>query len=967
MPETKDPQTSPTLSRWAEHDVAGLREGAGTLVLDRPDSFWLVVEGGVELYALPRSVPGRRRFLWSAGAGAILPPVREGSASALLAVASEGTRLVQMHVSALPDLAARGEADGALTAAVEGLAAAAAAVLLPALRPAFDSLLGPGDQARLPRGRRAGIRGRVAWIRFAAGHGLLADAEVLPVTSSEGALPIARGLWVTVASEEARLTVGDTADLLQRPEGWCGIEALMTLVLAWADSTAKSDEAAHRERARRRSNAEARMARESLAHLVSALGGAAEAVPAGASADLLLDACRAVGKAAEIAFVAPPKWEEEGRVRDRLAAICRVSRVRHRRVALRGTWWLSDCGPLLGYDAASGAPVALVPEGADRYRAFDPSTGQTEAIDAVAAPKLSPFAESFYRPTPQRPIPGLQLLRLALPDLRSDVRTALLMALGGGLLGLAVPFATGRIFSEIIPNARPTDLLTLFAGLLGVALGTALFDLTRAIALVRIEGKWSASLQAAVVDRLLALPVPFFRRYTVGDLALRAGAISSLRQILGGAAIGAILSGVFSVLYLAQMFLYSARLAFVALALLAVAVAVNAGFGAAAMRLERNRQRVSGRIAGLVFQMIAGVAKLRVAGAEGRAFAVWCGRFGEQKKLAYRSGGYQNVIRVFNEVLPVVSAGALFAVAGHAASISPGRFLAFQAAFGAFFAAGIALSNTLVDTLDLFPALERARPILEAQPEATAGKPDPGALAGRIAVDHVHFRYLSDGPHVLEDVSLAAEPGEFVAVVGPSGSGKSTLLRLLLGFEFPESGSLYYDGQDLSSVDLTAVRSQIGVVLQSSRLLSGDIFTNIVGSAPLTLDDAWMAAEMAGLGDDIRELPMGMQTVVSEGGTTFSGGQRQRLLIARALVRKPRIVLFDEATSALDNRTQETVRSSLERLNATRIIIAHRLSTIQRADRIYVLEAGRVVQTGDFEQLASVPGLFARLVARQIA
>ena len=770
----------------------------------------------------------------------------------------------------------------------------------------------------------------------------------------------------TVTAEAARLTVGSTAEWLRRPEGWLGLGQLLRFVLASVEAASAAQDQARAERAKSRAAAEAVMTRTGLDRLAGILeAGPAAALPE-TGTDPLLDACRAAGASLGIEFVAPPKWEVDGKVRDRLAAICRASRVRRRRVALRGEWFRSDCGPLLARRSADGAPVALRPAPSGGYRLFDPQTREERPFEAADAAGLEPFADSFYRPTPETAIAGWKLLRLALPDLRSDIRTTLLMAAAGGLLGLVVPFATGRVFAQIIPGARSTDLAVLFAGLAGAALGTALFDLTRAFALVRIEGRWSASLQAAVVDRLLCLPVPFFRRFSVGDLAQRVGAVGAARQILSGSAVSAILSGVFSILYLAQMVLYGPSLALVALGLLVVAAAVNALLGARAVKLERERQRVGGRVAGLVLQLITGVARLRVAGAEPRAFAVWCARFEEQRRLAWRTGRLQNAIRVFNEVLPVLASAALFAAAGRG-SVSPAAFLAFQAAFGAFFAAGIALSNTLVDLLNLFPALDRARPILEALPESRARRPDPGALTGAVAVDRIRFRYAADGPLALKDVSFLAEPGEFVAIVGPSGAGKSSLLRLLLGFEAPESGGVGYDGQDLSAIDVTAVRSQIGVVLQTSRLLSGDIFTNIIAESPLSLDDAWEAAEAAGLADDIRELPMGMHTVVSEGGATFSGGQRQRLLIARALVRRPRLVLFDEATSALDNRTQETVRASLERLNATRIVIAHRLSTIRRADRIYVLEAGQVVQTGGFEALAAEAGLFARLVARQIA
>jgi ABC-type bacteriocin/lantibiotic exporter with double-glycine peptidase domain len=251
-------------------------------------------------------------------------------------------------------------------------------------------------------------------------------------------------------------------------------------------------------------------------------------------------------------------------------------------------------------------------------------------------------------------------------------------------------------------------------------------------------------------------------------------------------------------------------------------------------------------------------------------------------------------------------------------------------------------------------------------PEVSETNKHPSELQGAIEVSHLKFRYQADGPLVVRDVSLAARPGEFVAIVGPSGSGKSSLFRLLLGFERPESGAIYYDAQDLAGLDAQAVRQQMGVVIQNARVASGSIFDNIIGSAPLTIDDAWEAARGAGLAEDISQMPMGMYTIVSEGGGNLSGGQRQRLLIARAIVRKPRIFLFDEATSALDNRTQAKVSRTLEALQSTRIVIAHRLSTIVNADRIFVMEKGVLVQIGSYRELADQEGLFRALVKRQL-
>jgi len=310
----------------------------------------------------------------------------------------------------------------------------------------------------------------------------------------------------------------------------------------------------------------------------------------------------------------------------------------------------------------------------------------------------------------------------------------------------------------------------------------------------------------------------------------------------------------------------------------------------------------------------------------------------------------------------------LFAVvAWHGASLSPGTFVAFYAAFAQFLVAMLAMNAAFVSVLNVIPVYERLKPILVTAPEARAERTDPGVLSGDIEINQVSFRYKADGPLALNDVSLRVRPGEFVAIVGPSGSGKSSLFRLLLGFETPEAGSVYYNGQDLTKLDVQAVRRQIGVVLQEARLMPGSIYQNIIGTLDLTLEDAWEAARMSGLDEDTRQMPMGMHTVITAGGATLSGGQRQRLMIARAVVAKPRLMLFDEATSALDNRTQETVSKNLEVLHTTRIVIAHRLSTIRRADRVYVLVGGRLAQSGAYAELLNQRGPFADLVKRQLA
>ena len=407
------------------------------------------------------------------------------------------------------------------------------------------------------------------------------------------------------------------------------------------------------------------------------------------------------------------------------------------------------------------------------------------------------------------------------------------------------------------------------------------------------------------------------------------------------------------------------------MALIYVLVTIISGI----LTLQKVRPLINmqGKLFGMMVQIINGVAKFRTAGAESRAFAYWGKQYRHQLSLMMAAQNIEDNLIVINSLLSALTPSILFAMTisllqqsqTDGGSFSTGTFLAFNTAFGTFIGGATSLSTTVVDILEALPLWERAQPILQATPEINSNKSDPGRLSGRVEVKNITFRYRDDGPLTLDDVTLKAEPGEFIALVGASGSGKSTLLRLLLGFDTPHSGSINYDGQELAALDVGAVRRQLGVVLQNSHLMSASIYENISSNANLTMEEAWNAAQMAGLAADISTMPMGMHTVVSEGGSNLSGGQRQRLIIARALALRPRILLFDEATSALDNRTQAIVSESLDKLNVTRIVVAHRLSTIRNANRIYVLQNGRIVQQGNFEKLVEEKGLFQELVKRQ--
>ncbi|MEH1895587.1 MAG: NHLP bacteriocin export ABC transporter permease/ATPase subunit [Nostoc sp.] len=690
----------------------------------------------------------------------------------------------------------------------------------------------------------------------------------------------------------------------------------------------------------------------------------------------LLIAAGAVGRALGIKILPPVRSEDMNRIKEPLEAIARASRIRIRRVLLNDRWWQKDSGPLLAYTNQDNFPVALLPAGVGKYEIFDPQKHVRIPVNKNTAQQLAPFAHVFYRPVPENNVTAIDLLLFAFKGKIRELVVIFLTGVVGALLGMLTPLATAILIDSVIPDADRGLLVQIGLGLIAATFGTIIFQIAQGFAGLRLESKASLDSQAALWDRLFNLRVSFFREYSIGDLQSRVSAITQIRQKLNDTLLRTVFTSFFSLLNLGLLFIYSSSLALVVVAVALVAIIFTTISSVLSRQKLRALEEIEGEIFGFTVQMVAGVSKLRVSNAEDRAFAYWAKKYSQQLKLKLSTEVIEDVLAIFNTAMPTVSSIIIFwlavtlitqAPSQSETGLSTGTFLAFNSAFAIFIAGATQLSNTIVSILDISIFWERAKPIFQAQPEIDLSKSDPGRLTGKVKVDRVTFRYREDGPLNLDDLTIEADPGELIALVGPSGSGKSTIIRLLLGFETPKDGTIYYDGQDLSGLDTSAVRRQIGVVLQNGRINSASIFENISSGALVTMEEAWEAVRMAGFADDIKSMPMEMHTVISEGGTNLSGGQRQRLLIARALVLKPRIIIFDEATSALDNRTQAIVSTSLDQLGVTRIIIAHRLSTIRNADRIYVIEAGRVVQQGRFEELVNQKGLFANLMARQMA
>ncbi|MBU2489327.1 MAG: NHLP bacteriocin export ABC transporter permease/ATPase subunit [Proteobacteria bacterium] len=950
-------------------------------LLKGEDRIWLVQKGKIDVFCveLANGQPaGRRTRVLRAEEGEALFGADldgRGAGVALLAVGFPGTVALALDRAAIAQLAEAFPRQ--VEERVEGwvckLSAGVVKTLSPknilALSPEAEISLEQGDEARPPR--------NVIWLKVLEGETAYLGNEHQPIGPDAGIFPLTPKTWVQ-AVLPCRLRPADTRELLGQATLWEGLAGLHRLALdGLARERRLQEEAEHAQLLKK-----ARIGREAAGGALGRLASLLEtekgrALPAADPDDPLLTACQWVGEAQGIRIrkSAKARAGTGGMDKNRMEDIARASRTRVRQVVLSGRWWRQDNGPILAHYEDSRQPVALLPVSSKRYEIADPASPKRRPVTPELARKLSPFAYVFYRSFPAKPLTVTDLLKFGAAGCASDLRMLLLISVLAALLGLIVPVLTKQIFDTIVPESDRIQLVHVIVSLVAAAVVTGLFQVTKSIAQLRLESRMNASVQGAVWDRLLNLPLSFFRDFNAGDLASRAGGINAIRQMISGAAASAMIGGVFSVFYLGILFYYEVKLAFIALGVAAISLVFTGILSSRTLRHQRKITALDGKLSGMVLQFINGISKLRVAGAEIHAFATWSKTFTAKKKEAVTVGAIMNWQETFNAVFPVASSIAIFAsvshfmakaAAGGGAPLTVGSFLAFNTAFIAFVTTSLDMSLTTMGVLGIIPLYERARPILQALPELDTEKPDPGELKGEIEANHLEFRYREDLPLVLKDVSLHLKPGEFAAVVGASGSGKSTLLRLLLGFEKPESGSLYYDGQNLADIDMVELRRQVGVVLQSSRIMSGDIFRNIIGTAPLTLADAWKAAEMAGFKADIDQMPMKMHTLVSEGASTLSGGQRQRLLIARALVNKPRIIFFDEATSALDNQTQTVVSKSLESLQATRLVIAHRLSTIMNADTIHVMDDGRIVDSGTYEELMKRGGLFADLVKRQL-
>ncbi len=638
----------------------------------------------------------------------------------------------------------------------------------------------------------------------------------------------------------------------------------------------------------------------------------------------------------------------------------------HREVKLEKGWYKCAVGPMLATLKQDGSAVALIPGKLGGYYFYNFSTGNKIKLNKKTELLLDEQATCFYKPLPLKKLTMWDLVvfmkeQLSLADILLYVGMMAVVT----LLGLLTPMFTKWLFGDVLQSGSVKVLLSLAVFMVMFSISQLLLQSFQSLIYNRIGIKQNIAVQSAVMSRLMSLPSNFFKNYSAGELTQRSSYVQSLCETILSTIGNTGLTSLFSLVYIGQIFAFAPSLVAPALLVTLATVLLTLVTTFKQMKITQEKMLLETKESGITYSMITGIQKIKLAGAEKRMFARWANHYRKEAELTYNPPKFLQLNTAFSMFISLTGSLVLYWMAVKN-GVSVADYYAFNSAYGMSSSAFMSLASIAITLANIKPTLEMAKPIMEAEPEITDGKEIVTALRGGIEINNLSFRYSENMPYIFDNLSLKIRPGEFVAVVGKTGCGKSTLIRLLLGFEKPLKGAIYYDQKDINTVDAKSLRKKIGCVTQNGKLIMGDIFSNIIISSPmLTLNDAWRAAEIASIADDIRAMPMGMNTIISEGQGGISGGQKQRLMIARAVASSPKILIFDEATSALDNVTQRKVSDAIDALKCTRIVIAHRLSTIRHADRILVLDGGKIVEDGTYEQLIEQKGFFAELVERQ--
>jgi len=640
--------------------------------------------------------------------------------------------------------------------------------------------------------------------------------------------------------------------------------------------------------------------------------------------------------------------------------------IMYRIIDLEDSWYKDSFGPILAFEEESGKAVALLPKGLSGYRFNDLTTGKKATVNSRNASRFMKKGVVFYRPFPQKKLSMKDLLLYIRGTLGHGDRILVgVAALAVAIVNTLVPKLTWILTGPVLNRSNSGILNGIAVFIVCVIISTHLFTAIRNLVTNRIKIKSDISIRSAVMMRILSMPSSFFRKHSAGELSSRAESVSGVCNMIVNIILSTGLTAVMFVIYLTQVIDFAPVLVVPAVVVIVCTTTVSFLSVKKQADILRNKIELSAKQLGLSYSMISGIEKIRLTGSEKRIFARWASLYAKEAEYEYNPPLFLKINGVISTAITLFGTVVLYYFAAYS-GVEASQYIAFNMAYGMAMGAFSSLSDVALSIGQIQPLLEMANPLLNEEPEVPENAEIVTNVSGKIDVDHLYFRYNEQAPYVVRDLSFKIRPGEYIAIVGTTGCGKSTLMRLLLGFEKPEKGSIFYDGKDMSKLDLRSLRSKMGAVVQNGKLMAGSIYDNIMlSTSSPSIEKAWKAAATAAVADDIMQMPMGMNTLVSENQSGFSGGQKQRILIARALAPEPSILFFDEATSALDNKNQKNVSEAIDELKCTRIVIAHRLTTIKKCDRILVMNEGQIVEEGSYEQLIKKKGLFKELVERQ--
>jgi len=643
-----------------------------------------------------------------------------------------------------------------------------------------------------------------------------------------------------------------------------------------------------------------------------------------------------------------------------------LNECRLRTLDLHGEWWKDDKGPLVCTVKETGQLVAVKPDWWGNYK-LHARAERPRKVTAEVARTLESEAKIISVPLPNKELRVRDIIMMGLRLCFMDLSTLTMATLGASLLGLVVPLATGIMIDTFIPGAMRSQTLMLGLALVVVQLCSGALKMASSYCQQRMNSRVAERISSGVMDRVMRLPTSMTRKLATVDLSMRVSAVDNARSTIMGVVLNALMSGITGLTGVFVLLYYSPLAGAIAAGLIAIIAIVGSLAAMKQLKAFSEGEAMTASVYTLTQQIIENITILRSFAAERRAFAKWAQNSAEMRARGLRARNVSNIFEAFTAAYQIIAVAVIFGVLGFTMgdeNLSTGELMVFVSTFQNFLNAGMTLARGANQLIGMKPSLKRAEPILKNLPETAPNAKAPGELSGAIEVSNVAFSH-EGGVRVFDSVSFRVSPGSFVGIVGPSGSGKSTLLALLVGFEKPQNGAILYDGKDLAGLELSYLRKQIGMVRQNGRLFAGSLLENILGAKKGDINDAWKSAELSGIAEDIRGLPMGMHTVITEGAAAFSGGQIQRILLARALVGSPKLLMLDEATSALDNVSQSAISKNIDGLGATRVVVAHRLSSIQSADIILYLDGGEVQETGTYAELVERGGQFAEFAARQ--